>query len=86
MTVMVENLVKVYLFTDNNEDSLEAEKLLKDVGVEFKKIDVSKNGLKGWLLVEFGTMNTPIMTTPNAVIVGLENIQKYVRTAWKKLL
>ncbi|RLE72705.1 MAG: hypothetical protein DRJ37_02275 [Thermoprotei archaeon] len=79
-------MVKVYLFTDNNEDSLEAEKLLKDVGVEFKKIDVSKNGLKGWLLVEFGTMNTPIMTTPNAVIVGLENIQKYVRTAWKKLL
>lgn len=79
-------MVKVYLFTDNNEDSLEAEKLLRDVGVEFKKIDVSKNGLKGWLLVEFGTMNTPIMTTPNAVIVGLENIQKYVRTAWKKLL
>ncbi len=79
-------MVKVYLFTDNNEDSLEAEKLLKDVGVEFKKIDVSKNGLKGWLLVEFGTMNTPIMTTPNAVIVGLENIQKYVRTAWKKLI
>jgi len=83
---MVKSLVKVYLFTDNNKDSLEAEKILRNTGIEFKKIDVSKNGLKGWLLVEFGTMNTPIMTTPNAVVVGLENIQKYIQKCIEKLL
>jgi len=83
---MVESLVKVYLFADNGRESLEAEKLLRSMGVEFKKIDVSRNGLRGWLLVEFGTMDTPIMTTPDAVVIGLENIQRYLKNSGKKLL
>ena len=74
---------KIYLFTDNNEECIKAEKLLHKTGIPYKKIDVTRNGIRGWMLVEFGTMQTPMITTPDAVIVGIKNIEKYFKSSLK---
>ena len=68
----------MYLFVDDNEESREARKLLKEMGVNFKEIDVSKGGVRGWMLLEFGAMEAPVMVTPSAVFMGLESIKKYL--------
>ena len=66
------------LFVDGGEESELAEKLLKEKGFKYKRVDVSVNGLKGWLLFEYGTSAVPLLVAGGAVFVGLEEIKKFI--------
>lgn len=68
--------VKYTLFINNNEDSRKAIEYLRSIGLDFQIINVSTKN-KGWLLLEYGTMELPILTTINRIIYGYENIKKF---------
>ena len=60
---------------DEEEESRKAEEELKRLGVKYRKIDV-RNGLRGWLLFEYGTVKVPILVLEGAVLVGLDEIRR----------
>ena len=79
-------MIEVYLFVEEGcNKCAKARELLAEEGIPFKVVDVSKNGVKGWMLVEFGSMETPMLAGPDAIVVGLENIRKYVEVLKRKL-
>jgi len=79
-------LIEVYLFVEEGCDKCaKARELLAEEGIPFKVVDVSKDGVKGWMLVEFGSMETPLLAGPDAIVVGLENIREYVEVLKKRL-
>ena len=79
-------VIEVYLFVEEGCDKCtRARELLIEEGIPFKVVDVSKNGVKGWMLVEFGSMETPLLAGPDAIVVGLENIEKYVENLKRKM-
>ena len=65
----------MYLFVDDGEESREAIKLLDEKKLRYKKIDVRKNGIRGWLRFEFGTSKVPILAIKRRIAVGYENIK-----------
>lgn len=67
----------VTLFVDQSEESRRAEELLREKGVKYRRIDVSVNGLRGWLLFEYGTAKVPLLVTGGTILVGLEEIEKF---------
>ena len=70
---------KVYLFVEkNNSECEKATALLESLRVPFVKIDIDENGVRGWMLLEFGTNKTPVLATKDAILVGLEEIEKYL--------
>jgi len=72
-------LSKVYLFVEKeNKECDEVEKLLISLEIPYEKIYVDENHIKGYMLKEFGTMKVPLIATPNAIIVGLNDIKKYL--------
>ncbi|MCD6368405.1 MAG: hypothetical protein J7L38_01245 [Thermoproteales archaeon] len=76
---MVKN-PEVYLFVEkNNNECLKAEELLRSLNIPFILIDVDKNGVRGWMLKDFGTMEVPLLATQNAVVIGLKNIENFVK-------
>jgi len=68
----------VYLFVDSSEESRLAKQLLRAKGIPFKEINVENNGLRGWMLFEFGTTKAPILASGNVVLIGLNDIKKYL--------
>lgn len=64
------------LFVDGSEESRAAEEELRKLGLRFRRVDVSKNGLRGWLLFEYGTAKVPLLVVGNKVLVGLEEIRE----------
>lgn len=68
--------VEAVLFVDEGDESRQAEQALKKAGIDFKVVNVSRNGLKGWLLFEYGTSKVPLLVCDGKVLVGLEEILK----------
>ncbi len=71
---------EIILYVDESEESKEILKRLKS-GANLSKIqvvDVGKNGLRGWLLLEYGTMKTPLMVTDRSVIGDPRRIMEYL--------
>ncbi|RLF07611.1 MAG: hypothetical protein DRJ64_02640 [Thermoprotei archaeon] len=68
----------IYLFVDESPDSKKAINILKTKGIPFKEINVSKNGMRGWMLFEFGTMKTPVLAFDNNVLIGYDKIKEFV--------
>jgi len=66
------------LFADEGEESRMAEELLKQQGLKYKRIDVSGSGLLGWLLFEYGTARVPLLVIGATVLVGLEEIRRFL--------
>ena len=67
---------EVVLFVDGSEESKAAEAELEKRGLRFKRVDVSGNGLRGWLLFEYGTSKVPLLVMGGAVLVGLDEIRR----------
>lgn len=76
---MVRMLADIYLFVDNEKESKDTIRLLKEKGLKCKVIDVSKNGIRGWLILEFGTSKTPILAFNKRIAVGYENIRNLLK-------
>jgi hypothetical protein len=82
--LMVETVKKsAVLFIGNDEDS---KKLLEDLrtwGVYdlLKIVNVSANGLRGWLLVEYGSARTPLLVTDSAILTEYEEIKDYIKSS-----
>lgn len=71
---------EIILYVDESEESKEILKRLKN-GANLSKIqvvDVGKNGLRGWLLLEYGTMKTPLMVTDRSIIGDPRRIMEYL--------
>lgn len=68
---------EITLFVDGGEESKVAENLLQRRGLRYRRIDVSSNGLRGWLLFEYGTAKVPLLVVGGTVLVGLEEIRKF---------
>ncbi len=81
----VENTMKnLVLFVGSDEDS---KKLLEDIKIwgahdKIKIVDVSVNGLRGWLLVEYGSTKTPLLVTNNTILSGYEEIRNYIKASF----
>jgi len=70
---------EVYLFVEkNNSECEKAVALLESLREPFVKIDIDENGVRGWMLLEFGTSKTPVLATKDAILVGLEEIERYL--------
>ena len=67
---------EIVLFVDGGEESKAAEAELEMRGLRFKRVDVSGNGLRGWLLFEYGTSKVPLLVVGGAVFVGLDEIKR----------
>ncbi len=71
--------VKVYLFVEkNNTECEKVEELLVKYKIPYEKIDVDDNGVRGYMIKDFGTMKVPLLVTPDAIIIGFEPIKKYL--------
>ena len=71
---------KVYLFVEkNNSECEKATALLESLRVPFVKIDIDENGVRGWMILEFGTSKTPLLAIEEAVLVGLKEIEGYFK-------
>ncbi|QOJ78225.1 hypothetical protein IG193_05475 [Infirmifilum lucidum] len=74
------------LFVDGGEES---KRLLTKFSVsklleKLKVVDVSKNGLRGWLLLEYGTTEVPLLVTEDAVLSDPKSIEEYVEKLRKQ--
>ena len=75
---------EIYLFIDEKTESEKAVNLLKSRGISFRKIVVTRNGMRGWMLFEFGTSKTPILAFKNNIIIGYENIKSFIDKNFSK--
>jgi len=74
------NKGKVYLFVEkNNSECEKAVALLESLGIPFVKVDVDENGVRGWMILEFGSNKTPLVATEEAILVGLKQIEEYFK-------
>lgn len=73
-------LKEAILFVDGSEESKMAVEELRRKGVKFREIDVRDNGLRGWLLFEYGTTRVPLLVSGSRVLVGLEEIVKALKS------
>ncbi len=71
--------VKYVLFVGGGKDDDEAVRIVKKaLGSELVVIDVRKDGVRGWMLWEYGTDETPLLTSPYGVFYGLKAIRSFV--------
>ncbi|MCD6562834.1 MAG: hypothetical protein J7K23_02815 [Thermoproteales archaeon] len=75
---------EIYLFVDERSESEKAIFLLRSKGISFKKILVTQNGMRGWMLFEFGTSKTPILAFKNNIVIGFENIKDFIDKNFSK--
>ena len=75
---------EIYLFVDERSESEKAIFLLRSKGMSFKKILVTQNGMRGWMLFEFGTSKTPILAFKNNIVIGFENIKDFIDKNFSK--
>jgi len=72
--------MRYVLFVKGGKEDEEALKLLREVlGDELVVIDVRKNGVRGWMLWEYGSDETPLLTTPTGVYYGVKAIRSLVK-------
>ncbi|MEZ0344970.1 MAG: hypothetical protein ABWK01_00180 [Infirmifilum sp.] len=67
------------LFVDDGEESKLLLSKLGDYSKQFKIVNVTKNGLRGWLVMEYGTTDVPLLVTENIVVSGAKNIEEQLR-------
>lgn len=67
------------LFVDNGEESKRLLERLGELKEKIQVIDVSKNGVRGWLLLEYGTMEVPLLVTEHAVLTDAESILDFLK-------
>jgi len=72
-------VMEAILFVDKGEESQRAQEALANAGIKLRIIDVSKNGLRGWLLFEYGTSKVPLLVYDGKILAGLEEILKALR-------
>ena len=60
-------------------ECIEAERLLEESGLKYVKVDVDERNLRGWMLVDFGHTETPLLITPKGIVVGIDGIKDYVK-------
>ncbi len=75
---------EIYLFVDEKEESEKVIYLLKSKGISFRKIIVTQNGMRGWMLFEFGTSKTPVLAFKNNIVIGYENIKDFIDKVFSK--
>ncbi|WP_191118556.1 hypothetical protein [Infirmifilum uzonense] len=66
------------LFVDGGEESRTLLSRLGDISGKIRIVDVSKNGLRGWLLMEYGTTEVPLLVTENSILSGVKNIMEFL--------
>jgi len=76
---MVGTLAEIYLFVDDEKESKDIINILREKGLKYKVIDVTKNGIRGWLILEFGTSKTPILAFNRRIAVGYKNIMNLLK-------
>mgnify|MGYP000306509121 CR=1 FL=1 len=64
------------LFVVKNEECRRVEELLKSLRVDYEKVYV--DGLKGSVLLEYGTEKVPLLVTEKSVLVGYEAIREAI--------
>lgn len=69
---------EVVLFVDNSEECLKLLEHLKGNGVLQKVKVVEVNGIRGWLVLEYGTPRVPLLVTESRVVAGAEEILSYL--------
>lgn len=75
------------LFVDEGEASKKILEELKSDGrwtENLKIIDISKSKLRGWLLLEYGSVKTPMLVTGSNVISGYEEVLSFLRKLVEK--
>ena len=78
---------KVCLFVEkNNDECKKIEEILVEMGIPYEKIDIDDNGIRGYMMKDFGTTKVPLLVTPNAIVIGLEAIKKYLEMNKEVLL
>jgi len=71
--------MELYLFVEKGKvECIEAERLLEEAGLKYVRVDVDERNLRGWMLIDFGHTETPLLVTPTITVVGLENIRKAI--------
>jgi len=69
---------EIVLYVDDSEPS---RRLIKEIeakkdGKNIKVIDVDEKRLRGWILLEYGTLSVPLMVTSSKIIEGYERIKR----------
>ena len=71
------------LFIGEEEESARALSLLESTGLEFKVIK-AEAGLRGWMILDFGTAKTPLLLVSSdraplssLVVIGYDEISKF---------
>ncbi len=74
------------LFVDGGEESkrLLAKFSASKLSEKLKVVDISKNGLRGWLLLEYGTAEVPLLVTEDAVLSDPKSIEEYLEKQFRK--
>ena len=76
--------VRYVLFVGGGEEDETALRMLRErLGDELMVIDVRRNGVRGWMLWEYGTDRTPLLASPSGVYYGLKAIKSFVETLRK---
>lgn len=78
MVMLRDNDTLGVLFVDESEESRLLLSKLGDVSKKLQVIDVSKNGLRGWLLMEYGTTEVPLLVTENSILSGIKSIEAFI--------
>ncbi|WP_460025892.1 glutathione S-transferase N-terminal domain-containing protein [Infirmifilum sp. SLHALR2] len=73
------------LFVDGSEESKRLLAKLAENGLSglIEVVDVSKNSLRGWLLLEYGTSEVPLLVTEKGVLSGSKSIEEYINKLLK---
>jgi len=76
--MVVEKEREIILYVDDSEPS---KRLVKEIaskgdGRNIKVIDVDEKRLRGWILLEYGTLKVPLMVTSSKIVEGYEKIKR----------
>ncbi len=76
--MVVEKEREIILYVDDSEPS---KRLVKEIaskgdGRNIKVIDVDEKRLRGWILLEYGTLKVPLMVTSSKIVEGYEKIRR----------
>jgi len=75
------NTSEVIIFVDGGEKS---KKLIKEIknknngSSKIKIINVDEKKIRGWIYLEYGTLDVPLMVTPTEIVEGYDNIKKAI--------
>ena len=75
---------EIYLFV-SNEDK-EIIEFLNKLRVRVKVINVDENNLRGRMLIDFSTNETPLLVTRDAIILGSRAIKEFITNSSNKPL